>query len=273
MTDIQLHTTYTTEYLHEELNEKQKEEIEKQLTLEQRIINGEVAEEVTTVPNIVGRTDISERLNATQSPLTPHPQLRASILPGDPQPSYNHSAHHTSPINSTPLSSIRSIEQPYHTTQLPSRSLTLPPPSTPFRAYNRFRAYTRHQHAIFIPSATVPTAWKQPLPQTFNRSLNSSEQPYRENNNAYLRNTSDSSPNRQYPSNTSSNIPYTFREQNNISHPNNHAHYRKDTTMHTAEHLRQELQNFRVHLNDYENKFKAPSETSSGNGPNNSSSQ
>lgn len=266
MTDIQLHTTFTTEYLHEQLDEKQKEEIEKQLTLEQRTLNGEVVEEVTTVPEIVDRADISPRIDAIQSPLPPQPQFGTSILKFGPQPSHNHSRNNSSPIDSMPVSSIRSLPQPYHTTQLPGSAVTPPSPST------SFGANPQYQQAIFIPSATVPTVWKQPLSsQSFNRSLDSSEQPYWENNNAYPQSTSDFSRNRQYPYNPSSNIPYTFRGQNNSSYPNSNTYYRKDTTMNTAAQLRQELQNFKVHLNNYENKFKAPGEKSPGDAPNNSS--
>lgn len=42
LVDIELHTNYTAEYLHEELNEEQKKEIEEQINLEQRIRIGEV---------------------------------------------------------------------------------------------------------------------------------------------------------------------------------------------------------------------------------------
>jgi hypothetical protein len=249
------------EYSHEELNEQQKEEIEKQLTLEQRIQNGEVVEVVTTVPEIVGRADSSSRIDAIQSPLPPHPQFRTSIVPYGPQPSNNHILHNTSPITSITAPSFRSLPAPHYTTQLPNRAHTIHPPSTPFGAN------TGYQHAIFIPGATVPTVWKRPLTPSIIQSLTSSEQPYRENNNAHLQSTNDLSHNRQYPSNASSNIPYPFRGHNNNSY------YRKDTTGNTAAHLRQELQNFKVHLNNYENKFKAPGETSPGDAPNNSSSQ
>jgi hypothetical protein len=209
--------------LLEELNEKQKEEIEQQLTLENRIRNGEVVEgrgdgdpEIITIAD-----DPSPEIDAIQSPLPPHP------------PRYSGS--------------------PFAT------------PPTPFRANPLY------QQPVFIPSATTSTGWKPPPPQTVSRSLNSTEQPYRENNHAYRQSTSDFSPIRQYRSNTSSNIPYTFQGQNNNATPNSTAYYREDTSMDSATRFRQQVQKFKQQIQDYGNKFSGG--TSSGNPPNNSSLQ
>ncbi|KAG2177424.1 hypothetical protein INT44_007935 [Umbelopsis vinacea] len=248
LADLQLHTSYTTEYLHEELNEKQKEEIEQQLTLENRIRNGEVVEGVAATQEIITIADTSPEIGvAAPSPLPP--QLHTSI------PAYHRPPSHNSSLGVS-FSSIRSIPQPNYSTQY-SSSASLSGTNSQYR------------QAIFAPSATASTELKQPLPQTVNRFMNSSEQPYQESHHS--QSTSDLPRNKENTADTSSNIPYTFRGPNNTAYPNGPLYYREDTSMDTAEHFRQQVEKFKLQMKDYGNKF--PGGTSSGNLPNNASLQ
>ncbi|KAI8577869.1 hypothetical protein K450DRAFT_249653 [Umbelopsis ramanniana AG] len=251
LADIQLHTSYTTEYAHEELNEKQKEEIEQQLTLENRIRNGEVMEVATATQEIITIADSPPETDATQTPLLPHPQLPTTYRP--------RASHHPSATPGVPFSAMGSIPQP--STKFSGSAFASPA--------LLFRANLQYQQPILTPSGTASTEWKRP--QTVSRSMNSTEQPYRESNHDYSQSTSDLPHNRQHTANLPSNIPNTFRGPNNIAYPNSTAYYREDTLIDTAELFRQQVEKFKLQLKDYGNKF--PGGTSSGNLPNNSSLQ
>lgn len=77
LTMIELHTNYTAEYVHEDLNEQQKQEIEDQITLEMRIRNGEIVEPQPIQPQVPETQASQNHGSVTQAAQLQAAQLQA----------------------------------------------------------------------------------------------------------------------------------------------------------------------------------------------------